>query len=64
MLSDALIDDAPRAGSLGSVDDLTGRRIEDPMVEGLEPNADVLAVHGYSEDRETRSDANKSGSFP
>src|SRR6185436_3044825 len=34
-----------RARPLGSVDDLAGRRIEDAMVERLEPYPDVLAVH-------------------
>ena len=35
-----------RAGPFGGIDDLTGRRIEDAMVERLEPDSDVLAVHG------------------
>src|SRR5262249_53572543 len=34
-----------RAGAFGGVDDLAGRRIEDAMIERLEPYADVLTVH-------------------
>jgi hypothetical protein len=34
-----------RTGALGRVHDLTGRRIEDPMVERLETDANILAVH-------------------
>src|SRR5262249_55597566 len=34
-----------RAGALGGVDDFARRRIENPMVERLEPDADILAVH-------------------
>src|SRR5258708_7717203 len=34
-----------RAGALRRIDDLARRRIEDTVVEGLEPDADVLAVH-------------------
>src|SRR5262249_24285342 len=37
------------AGALGRVDDLARRRIEDAVVERLEPDPDVLAVHGVSE---------------
>ena len=37
-----------RAGALGRVDDLARRRIEDAMIERLEPDADILAVHGRS----------------
>jgi FixJ family two-component response regulator len=34
-----------RAGALCRIHDLARRRIEDAMVERLEPDADVLAVH-------------------
>src|SRR6516164_7907789 len=34
-----------RAGPLGGRDDLAGRRIENAMIERLEPNSDVLTVH-------------------
>jgi hypothetical protein len=34
-----------RAGALGRVDDLLGRRIEDAMVEGFEPDSYVLTLH-------------------
>src|SRR5205085_8158311 len=34
-----------RTGSLGGVHDLARRRIENPMVEGFEPDADVLTLH-------------------
>src|SRR4029450_2086961 len=34
-----------RAGSLGRAHNLPRRRIEDSMVEGFEPDADVLALH-------------------
>src|SRR5512143_2199383 len=33
------------ARALGGVDDLLGRRIEDAMVEGFEPNSYVLTLH-------------------
>src|SRR5262252_4493435 len=33
------------AGALGRVDDLAGRRIEDAVIERLEPDPDILAVH-------------------
>src|ERR1051325_4308424 len=33
------------AGALRRIDDLARRRIEDTVIEGLEPDADVLAVH-------------------
>src|SRR5215468_7646402 len=35
-----------RAGALGGRDDLARRRIEDAVIERLEPDPDVLAVHG------------------
>src|SRR5215471_10981110 len=35
-----------RAGALGGRDDFARRRIEDAVIERLEPNPDVLAVHG------------------
>src|SRR5499426_1535337 len=38
------------AGALGGIHDLARRRIEDAMVERFEPDADVLAVHGISDD--------------
>src|SRR5262245_13480412 len=34
-----------RAGTLGRVDDLLGRRIENAMVEGFEPDSYVLTLH-------------------
>src|SRR5690606_9645897 len=34
-----------RAGAFRGVHDLAGRRIENPMVERLETDADILAVH-------------------
>src|SRR5450830_825657 len=34
-----------RAGALGCVHDLTRRRIEDAVIERLEPDPDILAVH-------------------
>src|SRR5262249_59418933 len=34
-----------RAGALRRIHDLAGRRIEDAMVERLEPDADVLTIH-------------------
>src|ERR1700741_3795514 len=34
-----------RTGALRRVHDLTGRRIENPMVERLETDANILAVH-------------------
>jgi hypothetical protein len=37
-----------RAGALRRVDDLARRRIEDAMIERLEPDADILAVHVQS----------------
>src|SRR5215468_7924063 len=39
-----------RTRALGGRHDLARRRIENAMVEGLEPNADVLAVHNISDD--------------
>src|SRR5262249_39358616 len=39
----------PRA--LGGRHDLARRRIEDAVIERLEPDADVLAVHGCSNER-------------
>src|SRR5215813_5817130 len=33
------------AGALGRVDDLAGRRIEDAVIERLEPDPNILAVH-------------------
>src|SRR5262245_21395330 len=38
------------ARALGGIHDLARRRIEDAMVERFEPDADVLAVHGISDD--------------
>src|SRR5438552_15763422 len=35
-----------RARPLGCADDLAGRRVEHAMIEGLEPDPDVGAVHG------------------
>src|SRR6202012_2072117 len=34
-----------RAGALGGVHDLTGRMVQHPVVEGLEPDADILSIH-------------------
>ena len=34
-----------RAGALGRVHDLARRRIEDAVIERLEPDPDILAVH-------------------
>src|SRR3954464_11441052 len=34
-----------RARALGGVDDLAGRRIENAVIERLEPDPDILAVH-------------------
>src|SRR5262245_60933954 len=48
-----------RAGALGRIYDLARRRIEDAMVERLEPDADVLAVHGHSDDGRQRTDERK-----
>src|SRR6266540_2036508 len=39
-----------RAGALGGVHDLARRRIENAVVERLEADADVLAVHVFSDD--------------
>src|ERR1051326_2106638 len=36
-----------RACSFGGIDDLARRRIEDAVIERLEPDADVLAVHRF-----------------
>src|SRR5215472_7148192 len=44
------------AGALRRINDLAGRRIEDAMVERLEPDADVLTVHIVSEDRGRTTD--------
>src|SRR5437764_6787784 len=44
------------AGALGRIHDLARRRIEDAMVERLEPDADVLAVHDHSDDGRQRTD--------
>src|SRR5262249_37101661 len=35
-----------RTGALGGGDDLARRRIEDAVIERLEPDPDILAVHG------------------
>src|SRR3954468_3772410 len=37
-----------RAGALRRIDDFARRRVEDAVIERLEPDADVLAVHLYS----------------
>src|SRR6202012_4592580 len=36
-----------RAGALGRIDDFPRRIVEDPMIEGLEPDADILTLHGF-----------------
>src|SRR5258708_26747287 len=45
-----------RAGALGGCHDLAGGRIKDAVIEGLEPDSDVLAVHGVAEDRRRTTD--------
>src|SRR5215510_9105215 len=40
-----------RAGPLRRRDDLARRRVEDAVIERLEPDADILAVHGCSNER-------------
>src|SRR5581483_3480321 len=40
-----------RAGALGGLDDLTGGMIQDPVVEGFEPDAYVLSIHIASSSR-------------
>src|SRR5271170_8157369 len=35
-----------RAGTLGGIDDLPRRIVENPVVEGLQPDADILILHG------------------
>jgi hypothetical protein len=37
-----------RAGPLGGVADLPGRLIENPVIERLQADADILAVHADS----------------
>src|SRR5262249_42190142 len=39
-----------RAGALRRRHDLAGRRIENAVIEGLEPDSDILTVHGFSAD--------------
>src|SRR5882757_8359114 len=34
-----------RAGTLGRADDLAGRLVEHAVIEGLEPDANILVVH-------------------
>src|SRR5262249_1523105 len=34
-----------RAGALGGVDDLSRGMVQHPVVEGLEPDADILSIH-------------------
>src|SRR5262249_30877273 len=41
-------------GSLGRVDDLFGRRIEDAMVEGFQPDSYVLTLHLTASNPEAR----------
>src|SRR6478736_1729289 len=38
-----------RAGALGGRYDLARRRIEDAVIERLEPDPNILAVHGFSD---------------
>src|SRR5712691_5520741 len=38
-----------RTGALGGRHDLARRRIEDAVIERLEPDPDILAVHGFSD---------------
>src|ERR1700716_1297457 len=45
-----------RTGALGSRHDLARRRIENTMIECLEPDADILAVHVCSDDTRQRRD--------
>src|SRR6266852_5654150 len=45
-----------RAGALGGCDDLARGRIEDAVIERLEPDSNVLAVHGVAEDRRRTTD--------
>jgi hypothetical protein len=33
------------AGALGGIDDLAGGMIQHAVIEGLEPNADILTIH-------------------
>src|SRR5256885_6409676 len=45
-----------RAGALRRVDDFARRRVEDAVIERLEPDADVLAVHFNSLPASCRAD--------
>src|SRR5262249_5648908 len=47
------------ARAFGRCHDLAGRRVKNAVIEGLEPDPDILAVHVYSDDR--RSAANGCG---
>src|SRR5882757_11067204 len=35
------------AGALGRVDDLSRRIVENPVIEGFEPDADILTLHRF-----------------
>src|SRR5262249_54217171 len=53
-----------RAGALGGRYDLARRRIEDAVIERLEPDPDILAVHGVSDSGTSRTSEPGGGCMP